>query len=787
MANNEAEIRISANVDSLKQEIKDANSNLKDLRTELKLNEAQFQNTGDKTAYLENKHEILSQMLEESEKKQAALNEQLELAKQCEDTEQIDKLTNSLNYAQIQGENLKAKLEDVNSQMEYNSSSTGQLSNTIEEQSAQLQELKNQYADAVLEYGKNSDEAKNLASEIKSLSGELSSNKDKMNEAKEGADQLDQSLEKTGDNGLGAMDTLAKGIIALGIADAVKEIGDTVMETAEMFEDSQAIIAQGTGATGEQLDSLNQSAREVYANMKNGNADMSDVSGVIAELNTRLGSTGPEVENLSNKVLAFSKVTGADAVDSVDSIADIMKRWKLDINDTDGLLDDLVTTNQSCSLSIDEITGYLTKNSTQFQELGYDLQDAQGFLISMADGGANVSSVMSGMQKAISNLSGKTKDVPGAFQSALEAIKNCDDVSSALNATVGNTGLTVEDVFGKRAAQEIATAVQNGGADIDEFKQKLVDNNGIMEQTAADSETMGDKYSQATNNLKETLSEQFLPVLVDITDLATQGINFLAEHQGIMTAIAVVIGLITTAIIAYNAVKGVQNVMDTLSTINLTALSAAELAALWPIALIVAAIAAVIAIIVVCIKHQDQIRAKVSEVSVAIKNRVTDLKDRTTEKINALKDNISRIVYNIKSVVIGVVNSIIGGVEHGVNKVIRGINRLITGINKIVGAAGSVIGLSVSIPLLSEVSLPRVALASGGLVTRPTTALVAEGGEPEAVMPVSVLRDYVQSAMSAVIRNVVIIDYALLAKAMAQQETVIEVDGRELGRIKKQA
>ena len=295
MANNEAEIRISANVDSLKQEIKDANSNLKDLRAELKLNEAQFQNTGDKTAYLENKHEILSQMLEESEKKQAALNEQLELAKQCEDTEQIDKLTNSLNYAQIQGENLKAKLEDVNSQMEYNSSSTGQLSNTIEEQSAQLQELKNQYADAVLEYGKNSDEAKNLASEIKSLSGELSSNKDKMSEAKEGADQLDQSLEKTGDNGLGAMDMLAKGIISLGIVEAIKEIGDTVVETAEMFEDSQSIIAQGTGATGEQLDSLNHSAREVYANMKNGNADMSDVSGVIAELNTRLGSTGPEL------------------------------------------------------------------------------------------------------------------------------------------------------------------------------------------------------------------------------------------------------------------------------------------------------------------------------------------------------------------------------------------------------------------------------------------------------------------------------------------------------------
>jgi hypothetical protein len=87
-----------------------------------------------------------------------------------------------------------------------------------------------------------------------------------------------------------------------------------------------------------------------------------------------------------------------------------------------------------------------------------------------------------------------------------------------------------------------------------------------------------------------------------------------------------------------------------------------------------------------------------------------------------------------------IINGMISGFEGFVNGAIKGINRLIRGINDlqwtvpdwvpIIG--GSKFGFN--IPTIPEISLPRVALAEGGLVTGPTNALVGEAG-PEMVIP----------------------------------------------------
>ena len=45
----------------------------------------------------------------------------------------------------------------------------------------------------------------------------------------------------------------------------------------------------------------------------------------------------------------------------------------------------------------------------------------------------------------------------------------------------------------------------------------------------------------------------------------------------------------------------------------------------------------------------------------------------------------------------------------------------------------------VNIPIPSDVITNLVGLAEGGIVTKPTTALIGEGGEPEAVIPLSKL------------------------------------------------
>ena len=65
------------------------------------------------------------------------------------------------------------------------------LESTVKEQQQALDQLKESYADAVVQYGKNSAEAKQFESSIRELSSELSTNKQKLSDADKAADDLD--------------------------------------------------------------------------------------------------------------------------------------------------------------------------------------------------------------------------------------------------------------------------------------------------------------------------------------------------------------------------------------------------------------------------------------------------------------------------------------------------------------------------------------------------------------------------------------------------------------------
>ena len=85
----------------------------------------------------------------------------------------------------------------------------------------------------------------------------------------------------------------------------------------------------------------------------------------------------------------------------------------------------------------------------------------------------------------------------------------------------------------------------------------------------------------------------------------------------------------------------------------------------------------------------------------------------------------------------GIINGYISMWEGFINFLIGGVNRLIDALNTIqvnipATPFSDAFSLGVNLPKLSKVTLPR--LAEGGLVTRPTTALIGEAG-PEVVVP----------------------------------------------------
>ncbi|MGV9364527.1 phage tail tape measure protein [Amycolatopsis sp. NPDC003731] len=101
---------------------------------------------------------------------------------------------------------------------------------------------------------------------------------------------------------------------------------------------------------------------------------------------------------------------------------------------------------------------------------------------------------------------------------------------------------------------------------------------------------------------------------------------------------------------------------------------------------------------------------------------------------NGFKAGINRIFQGIADFGSGIWGGIVGAAKSAINGVIRVVNGAIGGINSVTGVVG--------IPGIPKIPM----LAKGGVVDRPTLAMIGEGNESEAVMPLSKLNTMLATA-----------------------------------------
>ena len=221
------------------------------------------------------------------------------------------------------------------------------------------------------------------------------------------------------------------------------------------------------------------------------------------------------------------------------------------------------------------------------------------------------------------------------------------------------------------------------------------------------------------------------------------------EHQTSLEMIAIAVGTLTTAIIAYNIAQAIKHAGGMLEIIDLaacwvgvTALTVAETAhtvattvataattafgaavafLTSPITIVIAIIGALIAVGVLLYKNWDTVTAKAGELWQKLGEAFDGIKETIIGAWNAIWDGMKSIL-----------NSIIGGVETMVNGIVDSLNKLIDGLNKVVSAAGKALGLNWKVPSLGKVSLPR--LEKGGILEAGQMGFL-EGSGAEAVVP----------------------------------------------------
>lgn len=248
---NEAKIKFTAETGEFNKQIKESNNSLSQSKSELKLLETQMKSTGTSVEGLEKKHQILSDQLTASEKKTEALSQKVDKAAEIygENSDEVQKLKVQLLNAQTAEEKVRQALDACNNELEQqksaankSESATEKLTSTIDRQQSELNKLKNEYSDAVLQYGETSDEAKALERSINDLSGELKQNKTALSDASDKADKLDKSLDNVDDAADDAGDgfTVLKGTVAdlasNAIQGAIGKLGEFIGYLGELPE-----------------------------------------------------------------------------------------------------------------------------------------------------------------------------------------------------------------------------------------------------------------------------------------------------------------------------------------------------------------------------------------------------------------------------------------------------------------------------------------------------------------------------------------------------------------------
>ena len=614
---NEAYIEFKANTAEFNKGIKAMNAELKNSSNELRLNGTQLKGAGDNVDLLSERQNILQKELEASKQKVDLTEKSLAECKATlgENSKEYQSLSNAVlaaknQQAAIQNELAQTaqKLEAVENANKEAASAFGKLENEIDGQESELEALKKQYSNLVIEQGKGSKESKALAKQIDSLSSELSDNKKKLKDAENAADSLDNTLDDLGDSAKEAGDgfTVAGGAIATFIGNGLTG------------------LANGIGNTISNVAGLSEETREYRAEM--GKLDVAFTEG------------GYTVEQASNTYKDFYAVLG-DEGQSVEAVSHLAK-----LTNSQKELDQWTTICTGVygtfgnSLPIEGLTE-AANETAKVGSLTGSLADALNWAgVNEEDFQAKLdkcSNEQERQQLITSTLNGLYSEAADKYRETNGAVMEANAAQSDYTDTMASFGEKVEPV---------TTSVKNG------FNGLLQEVLGLTE--GADLQGFSDSISSGFSYV----SDNVLPAVVEGFGKLKEAWQWLSEHTGLLTTVAVTIGVITTAITAYNAVQAIKTAMDAVQATTVWGLVAAHwaqataaMAAIAPYLLVVAAIAAVIAIIVLCVKHWDTIKEKITEVAQKVKEKVTEIKEQITEKITAAKNKAVETFENLKN------------------------------------------------------------------------------------------------------------------------------------------
>lgn len=264
------------------------------------------------------------------------------------------------------------------------------------------------------------------------------------------------------------------------------------------------VIIKKTGATGDALDDMGKIMEDIATSIP---TDFETAGTAIGEVNTRFGVTGDKLRDLSTQYIRFAKINDTDVNSAIDTTQKALTAFGLSADDAGKYLDYLTSVSQRTGADVLSLSNTVLSNSAAFKDMGLSLYDATELMGQLEVSGADSTTVMNGLSKALKTATDK----------GIPLDKALGDLQRSIERGTGSTdGLTLAyQYFGKSGAQ-VYEAVKSGAIDFNNLSVAADNMGNVVTDTFNATLDPADNFEIAMNAIKVTgasLAEIVMPAL----------------------------------------------------------------------------------------------------------------------------------------------------------------------------------------------------------------------------------------------------------------------------------